>query len=97
MISKNIILRNITAPQCLILKQELIARGGDVALHREVITTENQKYNEKFTAVLIGSLLQIEKLISKLKNQDLELGKLANIIEKTLKKEHSIKEIYSKS
>ncbi|WP_371803861.1 dihydropteroate synthase [Candidatus Lokiarchaeum ossiferum] len=95
MISKNIILKNITAPQGLILKQELLARGGDVALHREVVTTENQKYDEKFTAVLIGTLLQMEKLVKKLRGQDLELDKLGKMIEAALHKEEQIKEIYS--
>lgn len=97
MISKNIILKNITAPQGIILKQELLARGGDVALHREVVTTENQKYDEKFTAVLIGTLLQMEQLVNKLRGQDLELDKLGKMIEAALEQENRIKENYNNS
>ena len=84
MISKLITIDHLTAPQALILKQEMLARHGEVALHRDVITTEYQKHEEKFTSVLIGTLLQYKHLIAKLRSQDLELHRIGESIEKLL-------------
>jgi dihydropteroate synthase len=96
MIMKTIILRNVTAPQGLILKQELLARGGDVGLHASVITTENKKFDEIFDIILMGTQKQITNLIAKLKGQQLKLDLLAQLLENCLTQETNIKEIYSK-
>jgi dihydropteroate synthase len=95
--TKIILLRNVTAPQGLILKQELLARGGDVALHRDVITTEWEKYDEKYDVVLIGTIKQINNLIQKLKGQQLKLDIIAQILENTLNDENNTKRYYSKA
>ncbi len=55
MLTKLISLENVTAPQALILKQEMLARGGDVAIHKDVVTTENHKYDRIHNVVLIGT------------------------------------------
>lgn len=80
-------LQNITAPQALILKQEMLARGGEVAMSKDVITTENRKFDKIFTIILMGTDLQFKKLISKLKSQDLGLDIIANSIEQFLIKD----------
>jgi dihydropteroate synthase len=95
MVQKTIILRNLTAPQSLILKEELLARGGDVALHRDVITTEWQKYEEKFDVVLIGTVKQMESLVQKLKGQQLKLDLIARLIEEALQDEFNTKKMYA--
>jgi dihydropteroate synthase len=94
MITKIIVIKNVTAPQGLILKQELLARGGDVGLHGQIITTEWKKYDECFDIVLIGTIKQIENLIQKLKGQQLKLDLLARLLEDTLQKEQDITHIY---
>lgn len=87
MLTKIIVLYNITAPQGLILKQELLARGGDVGLHSQVITTEWKKRDEIFNVVLIGTLKQFQSLIGKLRGQQLKLDLIAKLIENALEQE----------
>ncbi|MHA1519251.1 MAG: dihydropteroate synthase [Promethearchaeota archaeon] len=96
MISKLVTIDHLTAPQALILKQEMLARNGEVALHRDVITTEHKKYEKLFTAVLMGTNLQYKKLISKLKSQDLEMHRIGESIEQLLKQDLTPKINFSK-
>jgi dihydropteroate synthase len=95
MLTKIIIIKNVTAPQGLILKQELLARGGDVGLHGQVITTEWKKMDECFDIVLMGTQKQLANLIAKLKGQQLKLDQLARILEQVLQKESETEVIYS--
>lgn len=97
MINKLIILHNITAPAALILKQELLSRGGDAATHSQVISTEWKKTDEIFDVILIGTIGQFNSLIKKLKGQHLKLDIIASLIENTLKKEKETKIQYSKT
>ncbi|QEE16374.1 dihydropteroate synthase [Promethearchaeum syntrophicum] len=97
MINKLIVLHNITAPAALILKQELLSRGGDAATHSQVISTEWKKTEEIFDVVLIGTIGQFKSLIKKLKGQHLKLDIIASLIENTLKKEKEAKIRYSKT
>ncbi|WP_457556756.1 dihydropteroate synthase [Candidatus Harpocratesius sp.] len=96
MIHRLIQIDNLTAPQALILKQEMLARNGEVAIHKDVITTENQKYEKKFTVVLMGTQLEFQKLISKLKNQDLELNQIGMMIERLIQQAETPKTNFSK-
>lgn len=96
MLTKIILLKHVTAPQGLILKQELLARGGDVGLPRLVITTEWKKYEENFDVLLIGTIKQMNSLIQKLKGQQLKLNELALLLEETLQKEQETSQTYSK-
>lgn len=84
-------LENLTAPQALILKQEMLARGGDVALQKSVITTEHQKYTKQFTAVVMGTPLQYKRLVEKLKSQDLEMNRIGEMIEALYKQNNTAK------
>ena len=89
-------LQNITAPQGLMLKQEMLARGGEVTLHKEVITTEHSKLSEKFDAYLTGTHLQFMKLTKKLKGQDLGIDHVGNLINTLLSKHLDTNELYRK-
>ena len=85
------------APASLILKQELLSRGGDAATHSQVISTEWKKTEEIFDVVLMGTIGQFNSLIKKLKGQHLKLDIIASLIENTLKKEKETKIQYSKT
>lgn len=95
MVTKLILLDNITAPQALVLKQEMLARGGDVAIHKDAVTTENQKYDKNQSCVLIGTEKQLTSLIEKLKGQQLELDKIAEILIEILDKSREDKFLHS--
>ncbi|MBN2155820.1 MAG: dihydropteroate synthase [Candidatus Lokiarchaeota archaeon] len=95
MITKLILLENITAPQALVLKQELLARGGDVAIHKNVVTTENQKYEKNQKVILIGTEKQLQLLVNKLKGQQLELDKIATLISDVLMKSREVKSLHT--
>jgi dihydropteroate synthase len=95
MVTKLIQLDNITAPQSMILKQELLARGGDVAIHKDAISTENAKYERNQRVVLIGTEKQLYSLAEKLKGQQLELDKISDLITEILEKSLEDKYLHS--
>lgn len=95
MITKLILLENITAPQALILKQEMLARGGDVAVHKNVVTTEYQKYEKCQNVILIGTEKQLQLLVNKLRGQQLELDKIGILISDVLMKSREVKNLHS--
>ena len=79
----------------MILKQELLARGGDVAIHKDAISTENVKYEKNQRVVLIGTEKQLYSLVEKLKGQELELDKISRIITEILEKSREDKYLHS--
>lgn len=95
MVMKLIKLDNVTAPQALVLKQELLARGGDVAIHKDAVTTENKKYDKNQSCILIGTEKQLFSLVEKLKGQQLELDKIGEIISEILEKSREDKYLHS--
>ncbi|MCP4761399.1 MAG: dihydropteroate synthase [archaeon] len=95
MVTKLILLKNLTAPQAMILKQELLARGGDVAIHRDVVTTEFAKHDMIHDAVLIGTEKQMQSLITKLKGQQLDLDKVSTVISNIIQKSKEDKFLHS--
>ncbi|MCZ7403585.1 MAG: dihydropteroate synthase, partial [Candidatus Methanoperedens sp.] len=72
----NIMLKNISATEALIIKQEMLARGGDAALPREAVSHEIEKVN----IVITGTHLQVERLIMKIKHQVRELPLIAEML-----------------
>ena len=64
-----------------ILKQEMLARGGEVAISREVY----EWWGEKADCVLMGTLAQFDRLVPKLKAQPFGLRALAGSIEAALR------------
>jgi dihydropteroate synthase len=95
MLTKLILIENVTAPQALILKQELLSRGGDVAIHKNVVTTENQKYEKNQNIVLIGTEKELQMLVNKLKGQQLDLDRIGTLISEVLMKSREVKSLHS--
>lgn len=65
---------NLSIPAATILKQEMLSRGGEVAVHREVLTHKI----DKTSVILMGTVKQYKKLIPKLKGQPFKLTLLAD-------------------
>ena len=80
--TKSLVLRvnDITTTEALIIKQEMLARGGDAALERNAVSHETER-----TSILIfGTLLQINRLVHKLSFQVRDLPLIAKAIKKVL-------------
>lgn len=74
------VIENIDTRAANILKQDAIASGGDCALPREASSFTCKTC----TAVLIGSLRTIEKLLERMKKQPFGLKKLADEIKRLI-------------
>jgi dihydropteroate synthase len=69
-------IRNLTTTEALIIKQEMLARGGDAALARDAVSHETE-----ITDVLVmGTLLQLGRLAGKLERQARSLPLIAEMI-----------------
>ncbi|MDD5473848.1 MAG: dihydropteroate synthase [Candidatus Methanoperedens sp.] len=82
----NILLKNITTTEALIIKQEMLARGGDAALPREAVSHEADKVN----LIIIGTQLQVERLIKKIKQQARELPLIADMLAELINKKNDV-------
>ncbi len=82
----NLLLKNATTTEALIIKQEMLAQGGDAALPREAVSHEVENVNMLIT----GTSLQIERLIRKIRNQVRELPKIAFLLDEMIKKNHDV-------
>ena len=96
MVTKLIYFENVTAPQVMVLKQEMLARGGDVAIHENAITTENARYDKNQKCCIMGTEKQLYELIKKLNGQGLDLDKIGTIIKEILEKSQEDKFLHSK-
>ena len=65
-------LENISSPMALILKQEMLAIGGETAIPAKALTNEVKKGR----VILMGTYQQFEELAEKLKPQPFKLSKL---------------------
>jgi dihydropteroate synthase len=68
--------RNLTTTEALIIKQEMLARGGDAALTRDAVSHET----EMTDVLIMGTLLQFDRLARKLKGQARSLPLIAEMI-----------------
>jgi Dihydropteroate synthase (EC 2.5.1.15) len=89
-ISKVIRVNNITTTEALIIKQEILARGGDAALERDAVSHET----ERTDVIIIGTLLQFEKLVHKLSFQARQLPLIAEMIAEALENDMDVKHRY---
>ncbi|MCE8424467.1 MAG: dihydropteroate synthase [Candidatus Methanoperedens sp.] len=80
----NILLRNLTTTEALIIKQEMLSRGGDAALPREAVSHEV----EKIDIIITGTHLQMERLIKKIKNQVRALPQIADMLFELVRKKN---------
>jgi dihydropteroate synthase len=87
----NILIKNITTAEALIVKQEMLARGGDAALPREAVSHEVEKVN----LIIMGTHLQIERLIKKIKHQVRNLPVIAEMLEELMEKKNDVVFAYS--
>lgn len=78
----NILLKNVTTTEALIIKQEMLARGGDAALPREAVSHEA----EKVDLMIIGTGLQVERLTKKIKYQVRGLPRIASLLDELMEK-----------
>lgn len=72
----NILLRNVSTPEALIIKQEMLAKGGDAAIPKEAISHETDKVD----LIIMGNYLQVERLIKKMKKQVRDLPVIADML-----------------
>ena len=77
-----VLVENITPREAMILKQEMLSIGGDCAVPKECILN-NLVFID---AILIGSSIQLEILVEKLRKQAFNLSKLASKLEEILDK-----------
>ncbi|MEA1985828.1 MAG: dihydropteroate synthase [Euryarchaeota archaeon] len=81
---------NITTTEGLILKQEMLARGGDAALERDAVSHETDHTD----VILMGTLLQINRLVHKLEGQARNLPRIAAMIRDVLDQEMDVEYRY---
>ncbi len=87
----NILLKNVTTTEALIIKQEMLARGGDAALPREAVSHEA----ENVDIIISGTCLQIERLIRKIRHQVRGLPRIASLLDELIKKNNDAVYRYS--
>lgn len=80
---------NISTAEALIIKQEMLARGGDAALEKSAVSHDI----EKTDILLIGTTLQLENLVKKMVHQTLNLPKISTLIKNILKQKNDIEYI----
>ena len=80
----NILLKNVTTTEALIIKQEMLARGGDAALPREAVSHEAVNVN----LIITGTHLQVERLIKKIKHQVRGLPLIADMLTELINKKN---------
>ena len=69
-------IRNLITTEALIIKQEMLARGGDAALARDAVSHET----EMTDVLVMGTLLQLGRLAGKLERQARSLPLIAEMI-----------------
>ena len=91
-VSKVLRINNITTTEALIIKQEILARGGDAALERNAVSHET----EKTDVIIFGTLLQLERLANKLTCQARSLPHIAEMIVEVLQQEMDVEYRYKR-
>ncbi|AGB50476.1 dihydropteroate synthase [Methanomethylovorans hollandica DSM 15978] len=89
-ISRVLKISNITTTEALIIKQEILARGGDAALERDAVSHET----EGTDILIMGTILQLEKLAKKLECQARDLPVISRIIQDTLQLDDNVEYRY---
>jgi dihydropteroate synthase len=84
--SRAYLIENLTATEALIIKQELLARGGDAALPREAISHEIDNLN----IIIFGTPLQLSRLADKLRVQARNLPVIAELLTQALSDEECL-------
>ncbi|WP_305064025.1 dihydropteroate synthase [Methanococcoides sp.] len=90
-VSRVLRISNITTTEALIIKQEILARGGDAALERDAVSHET----ERTDVIVIGTLLQVRKLADKLECQARNLPLISKMIKDALNQGSDLEYRYS--
>ena len=85
-------IKNLTTTEALIMKQEMLSRGGDVALTRDAVSHET----EMTDVLVMGTLLQLERLARKLDQQARSLPQIAEMIRECIAERSDLKYRYSR-
>ncbi|MCQ1536219.1 dihydropteroate synthase [Methanosarcina sp. KYL-1] len=85
-------IRNLTTTEALIMKQEMLARGGDVALTRDAVSHET----EMTDVLVMGTLLQFGRLARKLAGQARSLPLIAEMIRECIANRNDLEYRYSR-
>ncbi|MHA1925325.1 MAG: dihydropteroate synthase [Candidatus Thorarchaeota archaeon] len=85
-VNLSFLLRNIKTPAALIIKQEMLALGGDAAYHTDVIDSEIDETD----VLVMGTPFQLERFIDKLLKMDyfglpIVAGVMRNLMNKRMK------------
>ena len=91
-VSRVLRITDITTTEALIIKQEILARGGDAALERDAVSHET----EKTDVIVMGTLLQIKKLADKLECQARNLPLISKMIKEALKQGSDVEYRYQR-
>lgn len=89
-VSQVLRISNITTTEALIIKQEILARGGDAALERNAVSHET----ERTDILVLGTILQLEKLAKKLECQARNLPVISRMIMDTLQLDYNVEYRY---
>lgn len=89
-VSKVIRVNNISTTEALIIKQEILARGGDAALEKDAVSHETDRTD----VLIIGTILQLEKLVYKLSFQARNLPIIAEMIAEVLENDMDVEHGY---
>lgn len=85
-------IRNVTTTEALIIKQEMLSRGGDAALTRNAVSHET----EMTDLLVMGTLLQFERLARKLDSQARNLPLIARMIRECIERQNDLDYRYSR-
>lgn len=75
-----ILVENISTPAALIIKQEMLARGGDVAVPKEMIDF----HLKKGSIIIFGTYAQYRRLIRKIEKMPFNLNIVAKLLRQIL-------------
>ena len=85
-------IRKLTTTEALIIKQEILARGGDAALTRDAVSHET----EMTDVLVMGTLLQLERLARKLEGQARSLPLIAGMLRECIANRSDLDYRYSR-
>lgn len=78
-----ILVDNLSLPAATILKQDMLSRGGEAAVHKEAILCNRI---DRTSVLLMGTVNQYRKLILKLKSQPFRLKQLADELDEVIRR-----------
>jgi len=76
-----VMVENVSDPAAQVLKQEMLSKGGECSVHRDVLVHRAGKSS----VLLMGTVKQYKSLIGKLKGQQFQLASLAQELEALIK------------